>query len=74
MFRHFLLLALRALVGGRREPQKETTRSQPGVYVDVVSVHDPKGDGNGPEEPAGPDLSSPRTISRKRSVTAFLDP
>lgn len=41
-------------MGGRREPQKETTRAQPRVYVDVVSVHDPKRDVNGPKEPARP--------------------
>lgn len=54
MFRHFLVLALRGLMGGRKEPQKETTRAQPRVYVDVVSFHDPKRDVNGLKEPAGP--------------------
>lgn len=42
-------------MGGRSEPQEEeTTRAHPEVYVDAVSVHNPKKGVNGPEETAWP--------------------
>lgn len=51
MFKHLLLLALTALMGGRREPQEnKTTTAHPGVYVDAVSAHGPKKNVNGPKE------------------------